>query len=676
MKKTRLSKFFALFLMVNFVLSVFAYQTNLRGLYGDHNKLNEGAIIVNKTGGNNLILSQTKADAFSYEVEFEFLEGSCFSLVYGYTGNGFYGVEIARSGAGLGENELYLKGFRDGDDSGIFFERIKVNNVNTNQAIHFKIIVTENNLLSIYINDNLCHQHTIKNYKIGYLGVLSFQSKVKLSNINVEIGDIPGIQANLENLSGDFSETKPIYTVFRKNQANNLVLSQTEYSTISIEGTVEILNWQVDQNRMSFVFGYKADGDGYASELLIKDENQVQIKAFKVGDNGGDIFVEEHNINTTKPINYKIDINEDNVLKVYLNGNQVKEIALNHYQGGRWGFLTWNTMAGISNFTVKTRDNGSVQQISEEELSGMGGNNSFYSKSDISYIVNRREGNNLAISTTSASAFSFEGNIEILEGDRMSFVFGAVGDLGSRWFGTELRIVNENRVAIKSFREGDSELFNQEFEINTTRAIPFKIELTKTGRLTVYLNNEKVKQAIFPAYKAGRLGLLTYNSKAKVSDILVLIKDSGNDGEFRTNTYDWKQDKGTTGYWRITSEGLRGTGSGNSPYFSATSATNFRYEADIKYLSQDIQAGGLVFRANEDHSVYYAVDINNNSESVRVLKFYKDPETGSISDITVGGVEGNLKTLPNYKKKNNFNLHRGDTLKHFSLYDNIYWLYR
>ena len=143
---------------------------------------------------------------------------------------------------------------------------------------------------------------------------------------------------------------------------------------------------------MSFVFGYKADGDGYASELLIKDENRVQIKAFKVGDNGGDIFVEEHNI-TTKPINYKIDINEDNVLKVYLNGNQVKEIALNHYQGGRW-FLTWNTMAGISNFTVKTRDNGSVQQISEEELSGMGGNNSFYSKSDISYIVNRREGNN------------------------------------------------------------------------------------------------------------------------------------------------------------------------------------------------------------------------------------------------------------------------------------------
>lgn len=656
MKKTRLSRFFALFLMVNFVLSVFAYQTNLRGLYGDHNKSNDGAIIVNKTGGNNLILSQTKADAFSYEVEFEFLEGSCFSLVYGYTGNGFYGVEIARSGAGLGENELYLKGFRDGDDSGIFFERIKVNNVNTNQAIHFKIIVTENNLLSIYINDNLCHQHTIKNYKIGYLGVLSFQSKVKLSNINVEIGDIPGIQANLENLSGDFSETKPIYTVFRKNQANNLVLSQTEYSTISIEGTVEILNWQVDQNRMSFVFGYKADGDGYASELLIKDENQVQIKAFKVGDNGGDIFVEEHNINTTKPINYKIDINEDNVLKVYLNGNQVKEIALNHYQGGRWGFLTWNTMAGISNFTVKTRDNGSVQQISEEELSGMGGNNSFYSKSDISYIVNRREGNNLAISTTSASAFSFEGNIEILEGDRMSFVFGAVGDLGSRWFGTELRIVNENRVAIKSFREGDSELFNQEFEINTTRAIPFKIELTKTGRLTVYLNNEKVKQAIFPAYKAGRLGLLTYNSKAKVSDILVLIKDSGNDGEFRTNTYDWKQDKGTTGYWRITSEGLRGTGSSNSPYFSATSATNFRYEADIKYLSQDIQAGGLVFRANEDHSVYYAVDINNNSESVRVLKFYKDPETGSISDITVGGVEGNLRTLPNYKKKNNFNL--------------------
>ena len=56
-----------------------------------------------------------------------------------------------------------------------------------------------------------------RNGKIGYLGVLSFQSKVKLSNINVEIGDIPGIQANLGNLSGDFSK-KPICTVFRKTR--------------------------------------------------------------------------------------------------------------------------------------------------------------------------------------------------------------------------------------------------------------------------------------------------------------------------------------------------------------------------------------------------------------------------------------------------------------------------
>lgn len=216
MKKTRLSRFFALFLMVNFVLSVFAYQTNLHGLYGDHNKLSDGSIIVNKTGWNNLILSQTKADAFSYEVEFEFLEGSCFSLVYGYTGNGFYGVEIARSGAGLGENEIYLKGFRDGDDGGIFFERIKVTNVNTNQAIPFKIIVTESDQLNIYVNDNLCHQHTITNYKVGYLGVLTFQSKVKVSNINVEIGDIPGIQANLENLTGHFLGNKTYLYRFQK----------------------------------------------------------------------------------------------------------------------------------------------------------------------------------------------------------------------------------------------------------------------------------------------------------------------------------------------------------------------------------------------------------------------------------------------------------------------------
>lgn len=657
MKKNKFSKIFTLFLIVNFTLSVSAYQTNLRGLYGDHSKLSDGSIIINKTEWNNLILSQTKAETFSYEVTAEFLEGNHFSLVYGYTGNGFYGVEITRSEEGLEENELYLKGFRDGDDGGIFFERIQVNNVNTDQAIQFKIIVTDSDLLNVYVNDNLCHQHTIANYKTGNLGLLSFQTEVKLSNIKIEIGDTPGVQVNLETLVGDFATTKPVYTVFRKNHGDNFVLSQREHAAISIEGSVEILNWQVDQDRMSFVFGHKADGDWHASELLIKNENRVQIKAFKVGDHGGDIFVEEYDIDTTEPIDYKIDINGDHVLKVYLNGSQVKEVTLNHYRGGRWGLLTWNTVAKISDLIVKTHDNGNTQQISEEELSGMGGNNSFYSKSDISYIINKRTGgNNLTMTSISAAAFSFAGKIEILDGDRMSFVFGAVGDLGNRWFGTELRIINENRVAVKAFREGDANLFDQEFEMNTTQAIPFKIELTETGQLTVFLDNKEVKQAVFPTYEAGRLGLLTYNSKAKVSDVCILVKDILDEGDFRTNTYDWKQDKGTSGYWRVTSEGLRGTGSGNSPYFSATSATNFRYEADIRFLSQNTQAGGLVFRANEDHAVYYAVDINNNSESVRVLKFYKNPETGSISDISLGGVEGNLKTLPNYEKKNNFHL--------------------
>lgn len=645
--KTIIPYVLATFLLVALSFNCFAVTTTLHGLYGNYSTTDFGTIVVNRNDGNNLVLSQLKAASFSYEANINIPEGDRVSFVFGYTGAGFYGAELCKKGESL----VGLKVFRDGDFSGILVENIETEVTDINQ-IHFKIEVTTEGQLTLYVDGKQLHQLTISNYQVGYLGVVTYKSKAELSDILVDLGGEEGTLVPLTGLAGNFTANQPVFIINKKNNADNFVLSPSEASALTISGALKIL----EGDRMSFVFGHKSGNNWHAAEIRVVSESMVNIKAFKVGTNGGDLFNEEVAVNTLLPLQYKVDIASDGKLIISLNGAVVKEAGFTNYEGGRWGMLTWNSRAEVADFTVEIKDKSVNSRVSQDELSYLSGIDNAYYKSDVTYSINKANGNNFVSSTVAASAFSYEAKIKIQEGDRMSLVFGSLGNLNGRWFGTELRVVNNSRVAVKSFREGSGALFDQEFDADTSQPVLFKIEMTAAGQLTVYLQGKQVKQANFTNYEAGRLGFLTYNSKALVSEAKVIVNDQLVSDGFSTNTEGWSSDPGTGGYWRITPEGLRGTGNGNSPYFSSTSAADFVLEADMKYLS-GAKAGGLLFRANEDHSVFYTIDVmNDDRQGVRILKFYKDKVTGAMSDITLAGKEGNLKDKPGYVRKENFNL--------------------
>ena len=627
----------ATFLLAIIPLEGFAYKTQLYGLYGNYTQSVDGVYTINRNGWNNLVLSQIQATAFTYEANVKVLDGDRMSLIFGYTGSAWYGIELSmRAG-----NEVGIKGFRDGPDGSLFFDEGGIF-LDKSKPVPFKIDVSADGTLIVLVNDIMVKQMMIDNYRPGYLGLLTFQSQVELSNVEVDVKGEEGRRVNLEGLSGNYSMTQPVYTINHGN-GDNFVLIPTEAQALSIEGKVEIL----DGDRMSFVFGYKHGGDWCASELRKVNDGRVAIKAFHVG-GIGDLFNEEFDVDAVHPITYKIDIAADGTLTVFLNGQQVKQAKFPDYSGGRWGMLTWNTQARVSDLVVDVKNGASF------DLNYLCGENNAYFKSDVSYIINRSNGNNMVSSTVAAEAFSYSGKIQILDGDRMSFVFGSGGSLGGTWFGTELRKVNDSSVAIKTFREGNNALFDEVFNVDATQPVLFKIDVTAQGLLTVYLNGVQVKQATFPTYQPGRLGMLTWNSQAKVSDVLIIVKDQAVENGFKTNTTGWAQDPNTTGYWRITPDGLRGSGSGNSPYFSSSSASNFIIESDMNYLG-GVKSGGLLFRANADHSVYYTIDLmNDDRQGVRILKFYKNKDTGAMSDITLGGANDNLKTMPGYIRKDNF----------------------
>ena len=158
-------------------------------------------------------------------------------------------------------------------------------------------------------------------------------------------------------------------------------------------------------------------------------------------------------------------------------------------------------------------------------LEGLTGN---FSESDGVYTINRVGGNNFVISQTSAVAFSYEGKVKILDGDRMSFVFGAEGNADYPWYGVEFCVLSATEVTVKAFHEhAAGELFGgvRATGLDTSQPIPFKVEVSGAGVLTVSVNNKELRSHTIRDFNAvpGRLGLLTYNSKAAVSDVVIEI---------------------------------------------------------------------------------------------------------------------------------------------------------
>ncbi|MBC8571197.1 cadherin-like beta sandwich domain-containing protein [Zongyangia hominis] len=102
--------------------------------------------------------------------------------------------------------------------------------------------------------------------------------------------------------------------------------------------------------------------------------------------------------------------------------------------------------------------------------------------------------------------------------------------------------------------------------------------------------------------------------------------------QFRTNLEDWVV---LGGSWETTADGYQGTSGGNGPTFSQTKASDFVYEGTFTYKNSDV-GGAFLFRATDDYSTYYSLDICERNHNARILKFNRNPQTGSSTDVTLG----------------------------------------
>ena len=91
-----------------------------------------------------------------------------------------------------------------------------------------------------------------------------------------------------------------------------------------------------------------------------------------------------------------------------------------------------------------------------------------------------------------------------------------------------------------------------------------------------------------------------------------------------------------SGSWEHTAEGYKGiSGNSNGSVFAGNSTADFAYTGTVKFGSADDVAAAMIFRTSDDLSSWYSVDLNIDQKQTRLLKFTRDPVTGSTSDEAV-----------------------------------------
>ena len=158
-------------------------------------------------------------------------------------------------------------------------------------------------------------------------------------------------------------------------------------------------------------------------------------------------------------------------------------------------------------------------------LPGLSGNVEY---AENGYRLMKTDGNNLALSTVTGKAFEFDADIEYIDGQNVSLVFGHAD---SKFFGLEFKRENSGEILVKLFQDGPGGLGDEVISYvhagtsGENKKIHVYAAVNSKNDLTIAVNNTPVTFSFakdFKShYKGGQFGLLTFNTEAIVSNIVL-----------------------------------------------------------------------------------------------------------------------------------------------------------
>ena len=243
-------------------------------------------------------------------------------------------------------------------------------------------------------------------------------------------------------------------------------------------------------------------------------------------------------------------------------------------------------------------------------------------------VVSKRGGDNHATTDASSAQFTFQADLEVLEGPGNGVLTFGVSNrenptTGS-WYG-----VCANRTG--NPYPGELRLFKVDNGLPVDEHVPMTqeqmaakantIQITVDAQkvIKVYLDGELMIQRQDESFQGGFVGICTNDSQVKFSNMRFQEgpPETEEPGGFHTNL---KNLTPLNGIWADTPNGLQGRGNGDCFALSDTVGSDFIYETKVHIEQGD--AASLVFRSSDDGKLAYVANVDLGAmKNARIFKF-------------------------------------------------------
>lgn len=342
---------------------------------GEYTKNSNTSYTMHKNSGNNRLVSDIRAKSFTYEAKMKIEEGDRGSLIFGTAkqnyedfGN-FFGLELSAK-----DGNFYIKLFQDGGAGGEFIHSMEVlHGVDTADEVAVKLSVNEDKSLAVYINDQKVDIEVEDAFKYhytgGYLGLLTWQSKVVFSDIRITrySDSTPNFISNLQNLKGLQGYWKESDEgLYSNGGGDNFAISTTEGTDFAYSSDVRLRK----DGAAALVFRSNEDGsESYVANISRKDRN---VRLFKFP-GGIDIGTGTVPLSGEDKETYNLRVEAvGNSIRYYVDdqlmvaGNDASRAS------GRFGLLTFNTTAIYQNLNQKELTADTYPKLSNLKVLGEG----------------------------------------------------------------------------------------------------------------------------------------------------------------------------------------------------------------------------------------------------------------------------------------------------------------
>lgn len=319
----------------------------------------------NSSRGDSFIMTELYASAgapLTVEADVKITAGRALGLVFGVTNRDNPSSRWYYVNVDLGTKVAKMRAEK------VSSSTLNVQKPLTDQELsassyHYKLVIDRSNNISFYLNDTLISTHYEPGFSGGYIGFVTYQANAEISNISYSIGKPqPAVEDpeytrftsenDLKIAYGNWKWENNILSGNNISEGNCFIMSDL-YAPAGVRFAVEA-DIKITAGRAAgIVFGApNRDLPGSRWYCVNVDLGNKNTRLFSTGVSGTlasgsrSLTTAELNSNT---YHFKLIVDENNIIKFYMNGILVASCSEPGFTGGYIGFNTYLGNCEISN---------------------------------------------------------------------------------------------------------------------------------------------------------------------------------------------------------------------------------------------------------------------------------------------------------------------------------------